>query len=223
MLRKGSASGRQFIRRNRILVIGIIAIIVAISIQLTLMDTWTIMQKCTERPVTIDGRTYNASPPGGGTFYPSDTHTITCNYQQDIEQDLIFWAKIYVDADLLPIPTHVTITNPEGQMVFEKEFTSSTVVAQINPQSFGNYTATITNTQDPSERVLPRGLGYHIVYAFGHLTSHYSGVNNAIGNIVSGALFWSRFMATGGVIIVIYWLARAGHRHMKQHNIESNS
>jgi hypothetical protein len=223
MLWKGSASGRVFIGRNRTLVVGIFAIIAAVSIQSTLMDTWTVMQKCTERLVTRDGQTYNAFPPGGGTFYPGSTHTVFCNYQQDIGQDLIFWARIYVDADLLPMPTHLKITNPEGHTVFEKDFTSSIVIANIHPKLYGNYTAAISNTQDPAERVQPRGLGYHVVYAFGHLTSHYSGVTNPTGDLVSGALFWSYFLQTGGLILIVYWIARSGYRRMKnEHNIEPN-
>jgi hypothetical protein len=218
-----SAFVRRFVKKYRILFIGIFAIVTAISVQSTLIDTWNVMQKCTERVVTYEGRTYNAFPPGGGTFYPGSTYTVTCNYQQDIGQDLIFWAKLHIDADLLPIPTHVKLTNPEGETVFEKDFTSSTVIATIQPQTFGNYTATITNIQDPSERVVPRGMGYNVIFAFGHLTSHYSGVTNIIGDLVSGSLFWSYFMTTGGIILVVSWLGRAGYRNLKQHEIESNS
>jgi hypothetical protein len=208
MLSEGKKSVNGFIRRNKILTIGIIAIVAGISMVSAARGVWDTMNHCTDRPVTIDGKSYNAFPPGGGSFDPGATFTAVCLYDREIGQDLIFWATIHVDAYSTAIPTHLEITDPDGNVVAAREFDSSRVVLNIGPEKFGNYTATITNTQDPADRIATRGVGYTIAYAFGHLTSGFSGVSNPAGDVIGAMVWWGYRIIIPGFIMVAYSVAR---------------
>ncbi len=208
MLRQGKTSLIGFVRSHKIFTIGIIAIVAGISMVSAARGVWDTMNHCTDRPVTIDGKSYNAFPPGGGSFDPGTTFITFCLYDREIGQDLIFWATIHVDAYSTAIPTHLEIMDPAGNVVAARDFDSSGVVLNIRPEQFGNYAATITNTQDPVDRIATRGVGYTIAYAFGHLTSGFSGVSNPAGDVIGAMVWWGYRIIIPGFIMVAYSVAR---------------
>jgi hypothetical protein len=79
----------------------------------------------------------------------------------------------------------------------------------VKPEQFGEYTATVTNTQDPADRMETRvGYGYAIHYGFGHLTSHFEGVSNPIGDAIGGMVIWGQRIIIPGSIMVVYGVTR---------------
>lgn len=170
--------------------------------RLAVTDTYAAMQECGFFKIA--------------KFEPGSTITHICNYKQDIGQDLIFWAILYVDGDRIGIPAHVEIRDPNGSLIASQDFNSDRIQLHGRPTSFGNYTASITNTQDKSERLPTKGVGYGIHYGLGHFTSSFQGVINPVGDLIVGMNFWSAFMIVPSIIILVIVGARAAYGLLKK-------
>jgi hypothetical protein len=109
------------------------------------------------------------------------------------------------------IPAHVEIRDPNGVVIASEDFNSSLIQLHVRPTVFGNYTATITNLQDKSERLPTEYLGYTIHYGLGHLTSVSRGVSNPVGDLISGMYLWGAILIGPAVVMVIIAIARAAY------------
>lgn len=144
-------------------------------------------------------------PPGSGEFVPGTSIVETCSVMRDYGQDLSFWAQFrsHQTGEVIPIPAQVEIRDPNDVLIFSRQFNEGTIVVYVDPNVFGNYSATITSLEDPDARVTSGSPP--IEYAFGYLTSNgYEGVNNPVGTAIEIMVVSGNLMIVAGIGVMIF-------------------
>lgn len=194
------------LKKNRILVIGLLLLVITSLVQITTQDTLKTMRECYSP---------NNIVKGAGAFPSGATLTRTCSYEKDIGQDLIFWAKLHGDSYNEPIPVRLQIRDPNNHLIIDEEFNSSIVTVNVRPQIHGEYVASLTSFQNKSKLPSSSYLKYQVTAYFGHLTSHYAGVSNPLGSMIAGLAFWSVFFTTPAWIMILYGIVKLIYKGMK--------
>jgi hypothetical protein len=224
LLQEAKTASKKFVKSNKVLSIGILTLLISITLVSASSGTMEIMGKCTERIITVDGRSFNTYPPGTGSFEPGDSYTSVCNYNKDIGQDLYFWGHVWGGgADSDAVSTHLEIKDPNGNIIFENVYSTLDIAAQVKPTLYGNYSAQITNVQDPSERLNRREGSQSIYYGFGHLTSHYKGVDNPLGDTFSGMNLWGHILRSLAFYMIMFGIVSRGYKYYKKYKSTKRS
>ncbi|GEM_PF-4723050 len=203
---KAYASVIARLKTHRILVIGLVLLLFTSLVRTTTSDTLETMRECYAPDNIVKGA--EAFPPGAKL-------TRICSYEKDIGQDLIFWAKLHGDSYNEPIPVLLEVRDPDNQLIVNKEFNSSIITLNVKPRMYGDYVATLTSFQNKSKLPSSSFLDYQVTGYFGHLTSHYTGVGNALGSTIAGLAFWSVFLTTPAWIMILYGSIKLIYKKVK--------
>lgn len=151
-------------------------------------------------------------PPGAGFFVPGSSFTSICFVDQGVGQDLTFFAKFLAQGSgqSTPIPAHVQITDPNGQVLIDRNYNEKIIVISVKPEFHGNYTAIVTSLEADDSRVtvgMPT-----IYYAFGYIvpltTNLYEGVTNPVGTAVEVSMIIAGFAVPVGIGVAIYGMIK---------------
>jgi hypothetical protein len=198
--------------RNKVFSAGIIVLATAVVLISSAKGTLEVMSEC-----NFPGGVF---PPGQGRFFPGSSYSITCDYKQDIGQDLIFWASIFQEPEPIAIPSHVVIRDPNNDVIVSENFHSSTIVVYIRPEIHGIYTATIISSEDPSSQP-QTGDPIFVRYALGHLTSTFPGVKNPLGDAISSMVYWGYVLILPGLILIGIAVAKMFYKSSKSSDKKS--
>lgn len=202
----------DFVKKDKVLSITILVMIAAIAMVAASFNPLKVMSECYQ---------FGVFPPGRGEVVPGSSYSITCDYKQNIGQDLIFWARITQGPDVIALPSHVEIRDPDNKMVVSENHNSSTVIVYVKPESFGVYNATITSL-DSSVMKVPSDYRRFVSYGFGHLTSTFEGVRNPAGDTFYAMNIWGYTLISLSVMAFVFVGVRAAYKSLRKSSKESS-
>lgn len=193
MMMHTNSSSRTFVKKYKILILGIIVFAVGVTF---FGVSWNFLEKM------YMCENYNAE-----RFLPSTIITVKCKVVADVGQNLYFRSIFYSHAgtDVIKIPAHLEIKDPDDNVIRNMDFDDKLVIS-FQPDKMGTYVATITSLEDKNNRI--HSGSPQIWYALGFLVG-YDDVQNPVGD----ALIWmyrlGNFIFLAGIGIIIYGIIRA--------------